>query len=57
MKRLVCLDLAEARKIRGRQLRGSMTELYDDENYLCYDEEELKNWTPLKCGRKPKRSK
>lgn len=55
MKRLVCLDLAEARKIRGRQLRGSMTELYDEEDYLCYDEEELKNWSPKKRGRKVKR--
>ena len=55
MKRLVELTHSEAQKIRSRQLKGTMKELYDQENYLCFDEIEYKNWKPRKNGRKPKR--
>lgn len=55
MKRLIELTKTEAAKIRSRQKNGTMTELYDDKNYLCFDEKELKNWQPSKTGRKPKK--
>ncbi len=55
--RLVSLSRKEACKIRDRQLKGTMTELYDDEKYLCFDDQELKVWKPRKCGRKPKEIK
>lgn len=52
MKRLIDLTFSEASKIRARQKNGTMTELFDNEQYLCFDEEELKNWKPRKNGRK-----
>lgn len=55
MKRLVDLTHSEAQKIRSRQLNGTMKELYDAEYYLCFDENEYKNWKPKKLGRKPKK--
>lgn len=55
MKRLIELTKKDAAKIRSRQKNGTMTELYDDEYYLCFDEKELKNWQPSKTGRKPKK--
>ena len=53
MKRLISLTHSEASKIRSRQKKGTMSELYDDEQYLCYDESEYENWLPKKNGRKP----
>lgn len=52
--RLVSLSRKDSCKIRNRQLKGTMTEYYDDEHYLCFDDQELKTWKPRKCGRKPK---
>lgn len=52
--RLMSLTHKEASKIRDRQKKGTMKSYYDDELYLCYDDEELKNWKPRKNGRKPK---
>ena len=57
MKRLIDLSHTEACKIRKRQLSGTMSEFYDDQNYLCFDEKELKNWKPKKSGRKSNRRK
>ena len=54
IKRVFSLPPSEARKIRGRQQRGSMSVIYDDECYLCFDVEEYANWKPLKRGRKTK---
>jgi fibrillarin-like rRNA methylase len=54
MKRLIELSHSEASKIRARQNNGTMSELYDCEKYLCYDEQEYKEWKPKKSGRKPK---
>lgn len=52
--RLISLPRKDASKIRDRQLKGTMTEYYDDEKYLCFDDQELKRWKPRKSGRKPK---
>ena len=41
-------------KIAERQRRGRMSYFVDNEGYVCYDDEELKNWKPRKAGRKPK---
>ena len=57
MKRLIELPLSEASKIRSRQKKGTMSELYDDEDYLCFDEIEYENWKPKKNGRKPIKQK
>lgn len=54
IKRLISLTHSEATKIRERQKVGTMTEFYDDENYLCYSEEEYKNYKGMKRGRKPR---
>lgn len=55
--RLVSLSRKDSCKIRNRQLKGTMTEYYDDEHYLCFDDQELKTWKPRKCGRKPKETR
>ena len=55
LKRIIELPYNEARKIRARQNVGTMKEYYDKEQYLCYDEEELKNYKPKKRGRLAKR--
>ena len=55
--RLVSLSRKDSCKIRNRQLKGTMTEYYDDEYYLCFDDQELKTWKPRKCGRKPKEAR
>lgn len=55
--RLISLPRKDASKIRDRQLKGTMTEYYDDEKYLCFDDHELKLWKPKKVGRKPKGAK
>ena len=57
IKRLISLSRSEASKIRNRQLNGTMGEYYDDEDYLCYSEQELRDWKPKKIGRKPKTKK
>lgn len=54
LKRLIDLPRNEAVKIRRRQMVGVMKEIYDEENYLCYSEEDLRNYKPSKVGRKPK---
>lgn len=54
LKRLISLNHIEASKIRNRQLKGTMTEYYDDEDYLCFSMQELAEWKPKKVGRKPK---
>lgn len=53
--RLISLPHSQATKIRERQKAGTMTEFYDDEQYLCFSEEELKNYKPKKRGRPVKR--
>lgn len=57
IKRLISLKHSEASKIRSRQLNGTMKEYFDDEKYLCFDEEEYNMWKPKKNGRKPKTKK
>ena len=57
IKRLVSLPYRDARRIRERQKAGTMTEFYDDEQYLCYSEEEYINYKPKKSGRPAKRRK
>ena len=54
IKRVFSLPPSEARKIRARQLRGSMSIVHDKESYLCYYVDEYENWKPKKRGRKPK---
>lgn len=55
LKRIIELSYNEARKIRARQKVGTMKEYYDEEKYICFDEEELKNYKPRKYGRHAKR--
>ena len=55
LKRIIELSYNEARKIRARQKVGTMKEYYDDDQYLCFDEEELKIYKPRKDGRPAKR--
>lgn len=47
------IDAKEKNLIYSRQQRGRMTQLFDEEGYTCYDEEEFENWKPKKIGRKP----
>ena len=54
IKRVFSLPPSEARKIRARQLRGSMSIVHDKESYLCYYVDEYENWKPKKRGRKSK---
>jgi hypothetical protein len=54
VKRLIELPEIEYRKIRFRQTKGTMKQFIDEEGYLCYDEEEYRNWKPRKAGRKIK---
>ena len=54
LTRLISLPYKEAHRIRERQKAGTMTEFYDDEQYLCFSEEELKNYKPKKRGRPSK---
>lgn len=55
LKRLIELNRSEAAKIRARQINGTMTEYYDEEQYLCFDEDELESYKPLKKGRPAKK--
>lgn len=55
MERLINLTKTDAVKIRARQKAGSMSELYDEDGYLCYSKEELEKWESKKKGRKPVR--
>lgn len=55
LKRIIELPYNEARKIRARQKVGTMKEYYDDDQYLCFEEDELKNYKPRKDGRPAKR--
>lgn len=54
--RLNDLSRNDARKIRARQIRGRMQVKFDDQNYICYDEDELNAWQSKKRGRKPKKT-
>lgn len=51
--RVFSLPHAEARKIRARQLAGTMKTYLDERGYICYDDEELASYIPKKDGRKP----
>lgn len=53
LKRMSSLSKKVYAKYRERQLSGTMTEIYDNEGYLCYDEDEVKNYKPRKRGRPP----
>lgn len=55
LKRVISLPHSEAMKIYARINNGTMKEYFDDEEYLCYDKEELKNWKSKKVGRKPRK--
>lgn len=55
LKRLKELSKRESAKIRARQISGTMTEYYDDDSYLCFDEDELKTYKSKKSGRQPKK--
>ena len=55
LKRLIDLNQSEAARIRARQKVGTMSELYDDKYYLCYDADELKSYKPRKSGRPSKK--
>lgn len=52
IKRVFSMPHSEAVKIRNRQRKGTMKEIYDDDCYLCFDVEEYANWTPKKSGRR-----
>lgn len=54
LKRLISLSHTEATRIRNRQIVGTMTEFYDDDGYLCYDEDDLNGYKPRKRGRRPR---
>ena len=41
-------------KIVQRQRRGRMSYIVDEQGYVCYDDEELRNWIPRRAGRKAK---
>ena len=49
--RLNWVSKNEREKIRKRQLAGTMTEYYDQQGFLCYDENELLTYKPRKKGR------
>lgn len=53
LKRLTSCSTTDYRAIRARQRRGTLSEYYDEQGYVCYDENELKDWKPAKRGRKP----
>lgn len=57
LKRLNDLRLVNDKlyvKIAQRQHRGRMSYFVDSEGYVCYEEDELKNWIPRRAGRKAK---
>ena len=51
IKRLSNCKHSYSQRIRARQRSGTMKEYYDDENYLCFDEDELETYVPKKRGR------
>lgn len=51
IKRLCDCKHSFSQKIRARQKSGTMTEYYDDEGYVCFDEDELEIYKPKKKGR------
>ena len=53
LRRLIELPYAAAHKIRERQKAGTMMEFYDDQHYICFNEDELGLWKPRKSGRPP----
>ena len=50
--RLSDLSKKDASRIRARQNHGTMSTVFDNEQYLCCLEEELDNWKSKKTGRK-----
>lgn len=54
IKRVFEMLPTDARKIRARQKNGTMTEIYDDDGFICYDVDEYNSWKPKKRGRKAK---
>ena len=54
LKRVFAEDRTTARKIRSRQIKGTMKVYFDEQGYICYSKEELDNWQEKKRGRKPK---
>ena len=57
IKRVYELSKSESAKIRARQKSGTMSEIYDDDCYICFDVDEYQNWKPLKRGRKAKQKR
>ena len=49
--RLSSLTHSERVRIRKRQMKGTMSDLVDEEGYICYDPNELESWKPKKAGR------
>lgn len=54
IKRLIELNQTDASKVRARQKSGTMTTYFDDQSYVCFDEEELECWKSKKRGRQSK---
>ena len=54
--RLISLPKSQAVKIRRRQKEGTMTEVFDKEQYLCFIQKEYDEWKPRKVGRKPNKT-
>lgn len=55
LKRMKDLPRNTYSKYRERQLAGSMSEYYDDDGYLLYDEDEVETYKPKKRGRPTKK--
>lgn len=55
LKRLNDLSRTDAAKIRKRQIVGTMKVYFDNNNYICYDTDELKAYEPRKKGRPHKK--
>lgn len=55
--RLISLSKTEAAKIRARQKKGTMSTVFDDEDYLCYIKKEYDDWKARRAGRPSLESK
>lgn len=51
--RLIDMTKTDAQKIRARQRQGTMSTVFDKENYLCFIKKEYDEWKPKRAGRKP----
>ena len=54
IKKVFSMPHSEAVKIRSRQQKGTMKEIFDDDCCICFDVDEYNNWKPKKAGRKTK---